>query len=185
MLAIAAAITFFGINRYLQHKRYAEIRIVQENINLLFQALNAFYYIDCRTDNTNPNPKLYVSINILKKSGLLPKLISTSLVPQTGQFIYNVSTQYLGNTTLSNKNIFQLMVSATLNINPTAINDYRAALNATGITTGTTLVWKALPIYNVSGMGNQYWISKPGLNYFKESTLKDNNADNQDTSCAY
>lgn len=175
VLIIAASIIFLGINRYQLYKRQKDIEVLRQNVNSLFQATNTYYRLNCR----NGQPFQVFIVNLMR-SGLMPPLTKSDLVtPGT----YQVGATKIGQTQQTKKDIYQLWVSANLNIPPTdtlTMQTYQQMLNASAFK-GNQLTWIRLPSYSIPTMASGLWISESELRQFKESATSQQG----DNTCAY
>lgn len=173
VLVLIAVILIVGIGRYQLYRREKDIAALQQNIDMLFLALNTDYRINCRASSTyKPNI-----------SNLKFNFIDTRLAPSIANYAVNASQ--IGTTTASNKPIYQLSVSVTLPPNTPidTMSFYQQKLNATTFS-GTTLTWTRLPSYSIPGVSGGLWISTSGLRTFKE-VIAGTVTGKKDDSCAY
>jgi len=178
VLAVIAAITFLGINRYQTHKRQTELAQVQQNIQYIFQAASVYYRLECKTGKT-----FQISMALLENDKLLPPLAKTKLVKQwpNSSYYYSVSATKIGETEETEQDIYRLAVQADLNVQPNTIGWYKTRLRAYSASV-TTLSWRSMPSYQQPTMDSNLWVMNPGLGYFKAfiEGKKDS-----DQSCAY
>lgn len=172
VLIIVAGIILLGYNRYQLYQQQRNISALSENINLLLQATDIYYHINCRI-----NPTFQVSIDDLKKAGLFPNLVDVSIASN-----YAVNAQNIGLTVTTSKPIYQLSAQVTLNVPSNLLSWYLQRLNATEIN-GNNLKWTRLPSYSIPTTESGLWLARTGLHQFKEAAT--NTQNNQDNSCAY
>lgn len=190
VLVIISIIMYLGITRYFTYKREADIQIIQQNVNLLFNSLNDYYYSCCNSqiprNFCTAEDNFVVNQQALQKEHLWPNLISTSIATPND---YSVAVNKIGST-LSGKDIYQVIVQLTLtNVSSASSHYYQTILGATSLlntagTSGFTLAWIRLPTYSIPKMSGHLWIQNTGLNYFKEFILQ-NDQTTPDTHCAY
>lgn len=173
VLVLAAIITFMGISRYQLYRRDKDIAAIQQNIYLLFQATDVYYHITC-----NASQPFSVTIQDLKNANLMPMLFKTELATLND---YQVSASNIGTTAKTQKPIYMLQVSVTLNVPSSTLNWYQQLLNATS-TQGQLVIWQKLPSFSVQTMSSGLWIMNTGLRQFKENNTMTQQGDN---SCAY
>ena len=171
VLLIAASIIFLGVERYQTYQRNKDIQALQQNINLIFQALNNYYHSNCKASQT-----FTVNISNLPVN-VLANLNKTNLASPSS---YQVSATLIGSTQQTQKPIYKLSVSATLNVPSSTIDLYQRMLNASS-SSGTTLTWVKLPSYTIPTTSSGLWIMNTGLRAFKENTTS---AQGDDT-CGY
>lgn len=197
VLIVMASIAFMAINRYQLYEHEKDILAVKQNVNLLFNAANAYYHICCSATNgvksgctSCANNQFCINISALKnyqKGLLMPNLIESKLA-ELGD--YRVSAKYLGQTLDTKKPIYQLSIITTLNIplgfNNNTIDWYQNILGASRIFPGpkqNQLAWDKLPSYSVPTTTSSLWIASSGLRQFKE-VMTMQQATGDDT-CAY
>lgn len=179
VLAIASIVILFGINHYRQYQQKQQLIAISHNIHSLQQAFNAYYQKHCETNELkNFNPTLNDVMNEEK--------VTLAKTPLVGQ--YQIKAHYLGSTKKSQKDIYQLIVKATINVPFNALSWYRQKLNATSITLPNTLQWVTLPSYPTTATDSGLWVLDAGLRDFKEKIFTENQGNvelPEDKSCAY
>lgn len=178
VLAVVAVVLFLGIGRYQQHKKMADIAVVEQNVNILFDALNTYYYQYCRQDRDFSS---MTNMQQLQQANLLPYLVKTNLVvPGSDGYDYQVQATLIGKTMTSGKPIYQLSITAQLNIpnDVQTVTTYQQLLNAKSVA-GTRLTWVRLPTYTISSVASNLWIMNNSLHFFKE------NETTTDKTCGY
>lgn len=173
VLILAAVITFMGISRYQLYRHDKDIAALQQNVYLLFQATNIYYHTTCKA-----NQSFSVSIQDLKNANLMPNLFNTEFASIND---YQVSATNIGNTVQTQKPIYRLQVSVTLNVPTNTIDWYRQRLNATAAQ-GQQIIWQKLPSYSIPTVSAGLWIMNTGLRQFKENNTLKSQGDN---TCAY
>lgn len=185
VFVVMSVIALMAVNRYRLYEQEKDIAAVKQNINLLMQATNAYYHVCCNsivginpitppcvTDQTCINQKKFcVTTNYLKQANLLPNLILNKLAPDINS--YTVSASLSGKTSLTQKPIYLLTVTANLNIPTTGglIGWYQGILGASRITGTTSLAWDQLPSYIIPTMESGLGLTATTLRQFKETIL--------------
>ncbi len=173
VLIVAAGIILLGYNRYQLYQQQRNIAAISENIDLLLEATNIYYHINCRADTS-----FQVTADDLKKAGLFPNLSDVGIATN-----YQVGALNIGKTTTTSKPIYQLLAEVTLNVPGNLFPWYLQRLNATEVV-GNTLIWHRLPNYSIRSTESGLWIARTGLHQFKEVATTSSKT-NEDNSCAY
>src|SRR3990167_6244762 len=163
VLTIAAIVILFSINQYRTYQQEQTLIAISQNVKTLYQALNDYYQENCQTgESFNPTLKD------------LPEAITNHLIHTPIVTDYQVTAYKLSKTKQSHKDIYQLIVTATLNIPSTLLNWYQQKLQATSILEGNRLKWVYMPSYPVNTTDSGLWILNATLRNYKEQTLKEN-----------
>lgn len=196
VFVVMGVIALMAVNRYHLYEQEKDIAAVRQNVNLLMQANNAYYHACCNSvtyinnlppctfDTTCFQKKTFcVTTTYLGKANLLPKIILNKLAPSINN--YTVSAKLIGTTPISQKPIYQLTVTATLNIPTTGgvVGWYQGMLGASRVTGTNSLAWDSLPSYIIPSMQSGLGLTSTTLRQFKETVLLQ--AATGEQTCAY
>ncbi len=186
VLAIAAVIILIGINRYQQYRFNADIEVVKQNINLLFNALNTYYRQNCNKDTP-----FNVDMASLKSKNLLPNLPKVNLLSTLANgYQFEVSAKYIKDVKTTNSEIKRPVYMLNIIAIPQTIGDtatqalYQQLLGGTQSSFGI-ITWSRLPTYTVPTVSSQLWMMRSGSDYFKNYVTQRNINSQTDTSCAF
>ncbi len=174
---VIAAILFFGINRFLNYKKQAQIAVIKQNINIIADAINEYYFLNCKASDSS----FSVSMAQLRQQNLLSGLAESSLLVKSGDEQYSISTQKIGNTVLTQKPIYHFNIQATLINSIKDAEYYQSELGANSITQNT-LNWLHVPSYPRTNYNRVQSVNNANLQFFKETAVGGNP---QDQPCAY
>lgn len=174
VIILIAAILLFGYNRFQTYNRTKDVYVIRQNINLLLQAADTYYYQNCRADQT-----FTLSMSALETAGLMPSLAKSQIATS-----YEVSTTYFGKTQGSGKPIYQLTASVTLNVPNRSIDFYLNALGASR-SSQNQLYWDIMPNYGILTTQSGLWLMQAGLRQYHESSAAVGASASGENSCAY
>lgn len=192
VMVLMAVLLFIAIHRYQIYAQQKDIVAVQQNVAMLMHATQLYYRECCSKSNgTNTKnrscmvaakpPVFDVSIIALERAGLISPgtLQETKLVDRNGYAVQAISK---GQDQNGNP-LYQLQVSANLNIKLAALSWYQQILQATSATPNVLqLHWTYLPGYEIRDRQSGLWAFDASLREFKNQVLI---AGGTDDSCAY
>jgi len=163
VLVVVSGLILLGAKRYQQYKQERDLAMVSQNIAQLFFALDKNYFEMCKGDLAI-NGQFQPSIPSLEYE----KLIKTWLVDNVADYQVGIKDLGLVDTPgLPEKNIYQLVVRAKLDVESDTLDFYQSRLQATDKEGLNTLIWRRLPGYSLTNELQQNWINDGTLRYFK------------------
>ena len=167
-LTIAAGLLVLSYNRYEHYKHKLKVQVIQQDVNLIFEALSYYYHAQtCGT--TGGVPGTFPSVDI----DLMPNLTTSNYLAEEELMMPAPVLQYQAvvvDTLQKNslgKPIYHWQVIAVLDPNAN-LSAYQDLLNAqTANAANSSLIW-ALPANgNPIRTNTPFWILNGNLMYFK------------------